>query len=435
MGGMQGKTRAGSLCRWSVVGRRGGRGHSRVSRAAREPALRLAGLLTAVVALAGLAWTSSSASALEISRSIDRLPGGGRRCEFGYRWAAGTCQAVTVPPNARLSYRGDGWICDRGFRRSGAACVEVAVPANARLNYSGDDWRCDWGYQAVPGGCVAIAVPPHGTLNHRGDGWTCELGYRRKGAGCESIAVPPHANLNGSGDDWRCQRGYRRAGEGCVAVAVPANATLNDQGDDWKCVWGYQRTVNGCEPVVVPANAHVSFGGNDWECDRGFLRVDAGCRAMTEEEMRVYAAQVRALRERRNRSRRGSWSLRCGQARSERLGVCASVVDGDLLCREDNEQTRYVGCSAEVSYELYAETPTTRELQADLQCTVQVFYWRRGYRSRQELTAEAPAATVVPAGLEPRAKVAIDMDFSADDDVIKVEVAELACRVENVRAD
>ena len=138
--------------------------------------------------------------------------------------ASAQADVAEVPENAHVKRYGVGWECDWGYRTAAQSCEAIAVPAHAHLDAFGGRWECDRGYRVVNKGCVPVEVPPHAFLNSSGHGWQCDRGYQRNRKSCVAVEVPANAYLRSSGDGWDCERGFRRSGTSCVVLVVPANA-------------------------------------------------------------------------------------------------------------------------------------------------------------------------------------------------------------------
>lgn len=155
------------------------------------------------------------------------------------------------------------------------------IPANARATSYGSGWECNRGYQNSAGSCVAITIPPnaYATDASYGRGWECKHGYRDVDNTCVAVKVPANGYLDASGKDWKCNRGYRPVRETCEEIRVPANAFYveSSYGTGWQCARGYSEVNGACIAVVVPENGHLNHAGNDWECDRPFRKEQKRC--------------------------------------------------------------------------------------------------------------------------------------------------------------
>ena len=151
------------------------------------------------------------------------------------------------------------------------------VPGHAHAKGYGVGWQCDWGYRTADQSCEAITVPVYAHLDSFGGRWDCDRGYRDVNEGCVPVEVPPHAFLNSSGHGWQCDRGYQRNDESCVAIVVPADAYLRSSGDGWDCERGFRRSGTSCVVLVVPTNAHIGYSGNAWTCHPGYRQRGDTC--------------------------------------------------------------------------------------------------------------------------------------------------------------
>ena len=164
------------------------------------------------------------------------------------------------------------------FPAVATAQADVAeVPGHAHAQRYGVGWECDWGYRTADQSCEAITVPAHAHLNAFGGRWDCDRGYRDVNEVCVPVNVPLHAFLNSSGHGWQCDRGYQRNDESCVAIVVPADAYLRSTGDRWECERGFRRSATSCVVLVVPLNAHIGYSDNAWTCNPGYRQRGETC--------------------------------------------------------------------------------------------------------------------------------------------------------------
>ena len=61
---------------------------------------------------------------------------------------------MSIPANAFLNSRGNGWECERGFREAGRQCAPLNPPAHALIDDSGNAWRCDVGFRKHDEACI-----------------------------------------------------------------------------------------------------------------------------------------------------------------------------------------------------------------------------------------------------------------------------------------
>lgn len=77
-------------------------------------------------------------------------------CPRGQHQAGRKCVEVSVPPNAELTFLGDGWQCLRGYRRSGDQCKRSPSGTAPEIADSpGNPPRGTWPAQS--GGATRVA--------------------------------------------------------------------------------------------------------------------------------------------------------------------------------------------------------------------------------------------------------------------------------------
>ena len=70
------------------------------------------------------------------------------------------------------------------FPAVATAQADVAeVPGHAHAQRYGVGWECDWGYRTADQSCEAITVPAHAHLNAFGGRWDCDRGVPRRQRG------------------------------------------------------------------------------------------------------------------------------------------------------------------------------------------------------------------------------------------------------------
>ena len=259
----------------------------------------------------------------------------------------------TIPPNSTASpYSLGGWKCDSGYKKTGNTCVEINVPQNASLS-------------------------PYDYI----DGWKCDFGYLKAGKSCDKIELPENASLNryDVSTGWKCNPGYKKSGSTCQKINIPQNASLSpyDYIDGWKCDFGYLKTGKSCDKIEVPENASLNRYDRitGWKCNPYYKKAGSKCLAMNDAErlkFDLFNAQLeQAVKSRKARSLA---SQHCDTEPDTDSEVCVRVVDAEIECSENYEETYYDSCEVEIDYIVETDYSGNGSIEVEVRCDVEVEY-------------------------------------------------------------
>jgi len=286
--------------------------------------------------------------------------------------------AQSIPDDASLNRFGGGWSCNRGYAQSGNRCVKVIPPENASLNYLGNGWECNRGYYQSGQACVSVAVPDHASLDYLGHGWQCNRGCYQTGQSCSPVAVPENASLDYLGHGWQCNRGFVQSAHSCSLVVVPKDASLDYLGHGWQCNPCFSRSGASCLTLTLPDHARLDWTGHDWMCDKGFKRSANSCVEMNAQEVQMQNQQAAALSKAIQRRRLEAPSGdSCETEDSTGANVCVTVTNSTLDCHKSFDGTQYRDCDVNVSYTLQTDYRGNSSLNAEVDCTVELWYTGR----------------------------------------------------------
>ena len=280
------------------------------------------------------------------------------------------------------------------------------------------------------------ASQPMPTNAHKaqyGSGWECNRGFRQVGIECQKVVIPANAGLDILGHDWECNRGFQRTtGNECQRVVVPKNAGLDVLGHDWECIRGYQRVGgNECQKVVVPPNGVLDVLGHDWTCKKGFKRVVSECQALTESEKKQEADQEKAIRQEiKRRQTQGVSGNHCSIELQSGARVCLTVRDAHLNCSESYSREYYDRCQVDVTYTVETDHRGNGFIDGRVHCDVSLnTSGARGGSSK--LADESNSFTVMAFG-STSGTMDVTFSLSSYDEVNKVKISDVSCRVENL---
>jgi hypothetical protein len=344
--------------------------------------------------------------------------------------------AQSIPDNASPNRFGGGWICNRGYAQSGNRCVTVIPPENASLNYLGNGWQCNRGYYQSGQACVGVAVPEHAALDYLGHGWQCNRGFYQTGQSCSPVAIPDDASVDYLGHSWQCNRGFFQSGRSCSQVVVPKDASLDYLGHGWQCNPGFSQSGASCSRLIFPEHARLDWTGHDWMCDKGFKKIGNSCLEMTAQEVQSQSQQAaaisRAIQRRRVEAPSGD---SCETEDSTGANVCVTATNSSLDCHKSFDGTAYRDCDVDVSYTLQTDYRGNSSLNANVDCTVELWYTGRNTVIPKTDSESDTNSHTLDAHDRLSESAEINFSFSSFYEVTRAKISSVECRIESVDLD
>ena len=200
------------------------------------------------------------------------------QCDRDYRRVGDLCEQVVIPSNGHIAAGGNDFDCNTGFSKDRDQCVDAVKPNYAKFFPNSDDWYCDSGFRISEDGksCEAVTVPANARRSETGTFFYCNRGYKlgENGRDCEKVFVPDYAEGNWIGS-WDCNQGYKKVGDKCEKAEVVENGKFLSLGADFYCDPTFRKDEENRKCVIIdlPQNAEYdssSYGG--WRCKQGFVK-------------------------------------------------------------------------------------------------------------------------------------------------------------------
>jgi hypothetical protein len=318
-----------------------------------------------------------------------------------------------------------GALVQSGFSQS--------IPDNASPRQFGGGWSCNRGYAQSGNSCVKVIPPENASLNYLGNGWECNRGYYQSGESCAAVVIPEHAALDYLGHKWECNRGYYQTDKSCSAVTIPKNAALDYLGHAWQCDRGYVQSGDSCLKLDLPAHASLDYLGHNWTCDRGFKRDGSDCVPMTAQEVQRQTEQAAAIaREIQRRRSAVASGDNCETEDKTGANVCVTVTDATLDCHKAFDESRYTDCDADVSYSLKTDYRGNSSLDTDVDCSVEISYSGRNTVITKTDSDSDTNSHTLEAHDETSESANMNFSFSSFDEVTRVKISSVECRIQSV---